>query len=309
VSARDVMAAASEPSLGLDYDGANLVFVVGCPRSGTTWVQRLLASHPSVRTGQESDLFDIYVGPQLQAWRRELEITSSGRGGVGLGCYFRESEFLAILKRYTLELLRPMTDQLDAGDLFVEKTPSHALYIPEIVTLLPRARFVHVLRDARDTVASLLSASRSWGRTWAPGTARQATAMWVQHVEAARWARGHLSMDQFFEVRYEALHENTPRQLRRLVDWIGLDWSEADLMQAVAANLPESARRGQGTAIPMGGAFGEVSGSVVKEPIGFVRKAQAGTWRDDLSMVERAWVWKVGHVTMARVGYTWPLPW
>ena len=309
MNAPKVMPASSGPALDLDYDGANLVFVVGCPRSGTTWVQRLLASHPSVRTGQESDVFDIYVGPQLQAWRRELEITSSGRGGVGLGCYFREAEFLPILKRYALDLLRPMVGHLQAGDLFVEKTPSHALFIPEILTLLPRARFVHVLRDARDTVASLLSASRSWGRTWAPRTARQATGMWVQHVEAARRARAHLGPHQFFELRYEALHQNTPRQLTRLVDWLGLHWLEADLMQAVAANQPESARRGEGTAIPMGGTFGDVSGPVVKEPVGFVRRAQAGTWREDLSMVERAWVWKVGHVTMARVGYTWPLPW
>src|SRR5215831_18017071 len=231
----------------MDYDGGNLVFVVGCPRSGTTWVQRLLASHPNVRTGQESDVFDIYVGPQLQAWRRELEITSSGRGGVGLGCYFREDEFLPILKRYALDLLRPMTDQLGEGDVFVEKTPSHVLYIPEILALFPKARFVHVLRDARDTVASLLSASRSWGRSWAPRSARQATGMWVQHVEAARRARAHLGSGQFFEVRYEELHDNTPRQLRRLVDWLQLDWSEADLMHAVTANQPEAARGGGGT--------------------------------------------------------------
>src|SRR5581483_10976834 len=84
----------------MEYAGANLVFVVVCPRSGTTWVQRLLASHPCVHTGQESDVFDIHIGPQLQAWRRELEVGSSGRGGVGLGCYFRDAEFVSILKRY-----------------------------------------------------------------------------------------------------------------------------------------------------------------------------------------------------------------
>src|SRR2546423_15469034 len=97
--------------------------VVGCPRSGTTWVQRLLASHPQVRTGQESDLFDLCVGPQLQAWRRELDGGSSGRGGVGLGCYFREDEFVPILKRYALDLLRPMVGGLQPGEVFVEKTP------------------------------------------------------------------------------------------------------------------------------------------------------------------------------------------
>ena len=296
-------------ALDLEYDGANLVFVVGCPRSGTTWVQRLLASHTNIRTGQESDVFDIYVGPQLQAWRRELEVSSSGRGGVGLGCYLDDSEFVRILKGYTLELLRPMIGPLAPGEIFVEKTPSHVLYVPEIATLLPAARFVHVLRDPRDTVASLLSASRSWGMTWAPRTARQATGMWVQHVEAARRAQFQLAPGKFFELRYEALHADTTGELRRLTTWLGLEWAEADLQRAVAANSAETARRGGGTAIPLGGAFGKVSGPVVKEPPGFVRKAQAGSWREDLSVTDRLWVWKVGRSTMARVGYAWPRPW
>ena len=301
--------AAATGAIPLEYDGANLVFVVGCPRSGTTWVQRLLASHERVRTGQESDVFDTYVGPQLRAWRRELEVTSSGRGGVGLGCYFRDAEFLRILKRYTLELLEPMIGRLQEGEIFVEKTPSHVLFVPEISELLPAARFVHVLRDARDTVASLLSASRSWGQAWAPRTARGATGMWVQHVRAARAAQVQLGADRFYEVRYEALHADTARELRRMADWIGLDWAEADVRQAVVDNQPEAARRGGGTDIPLGGAFGDVSGPVVREPVGFVRRAQAGSWREDLSLMQRLWIWKVGRKTMARTGYNWLLPW
>jgi hypothetical protein len=118
-----------------------------------------------------------------------------------------------------------------------------------------------------------------------------------------------LGPKQFYEVRYEALHADTPGELRRLTDWLGLDWPEAELLRAVAANQPEAARRGGGTDIPLGGAFGELSGPVVKEPAGFVRKAQAGTWREDLSLTDRLWVWKNGRATMARAGYAWPRPW
>src|SRR5919199_6787477 len=184
-------------------DGDALVCIVGCPRSGTTWVQRLLAGHPRIRTGQESDVFDIYIGPQLRAWRRELDPTASGRGGVGLACYFDEVAFKGVLKRYASELLQPMVGGLTPGEIFVEKTPSHALYIPEILELFPKTRFVHVLRDARDTVASLLGAGRSWGKGWAPRRARGAALMWVSHVNAVRAAR--LAPDQLVEVRYEDL--------------------------------------------------------------------------------------------------------
>jgi hypothetical protein len=296
-------------NLEAEYGGANLVFVVGCPRSGTTWVQRLLASHTRVRTGQESDVFDLYIGPQLQVWRRELEINSSGRGGVGLGCYFRDEEYVRILKRYALDLLEPMVGSLEAGELFVEKTPSHVLFTSEIVTLLPRARFVHVLRDARDTVASLVSASRSWGATWAPSNARRATAMWIQHVRAAQAAATTLGPSRFHEVRYEHLHTDGERTLRGLIEWLGLAWSDAELKAAMARNRPEEARRGGGTQIPLGGAFAERMGPVVKEPPGFIRKAQVGAWREDLSLLDRFWVWRIGHSTMAHCGYPWPVPW
>src|SRR5258708_16130926 len=68
-----------------EYSGSDMVFVVGCPRSGTTWVQRLLATHPRIRTGQESDVFDQYIGPQLRAWEQELKPQASGRGRLALG--------------------------------------------------------------------------------------------------------------------------------------------------------------------------------------------------------------------------------
>jgi hypothetical protein len=295
--------------LDLDYDGADLVFVVGCPRSGTTWIQRLLATHPCIRTGQESDLFDLYIGPQLRTWRHELEVDSSGRGGVGLGCYFTDAQFRALLKVYLLELLRPMVGGLRAGELFVEKTPSHVMFVPEIVALLPAARFIHVLRDARDTVASLLGASRTWGRAWAPRRAASAAATWVSHVRAGRAARQSLPADQFFELRYEQLHAEGPRVLREVVDWLGLTWSDVEVRMALERNSPDAARAGKGTPIPLGGAFAASSGPVVNEPPGFIRRARAGTWQRDLNMADKLAVWRVAHTTMAEVGYPWTAPW
>jgi hypothetical protein len=295
--------------LTLEYSGSNMLFVVGCPRSGTTWVQRLLATHPGIRTGQESDVFDQYIGPQLRTWQHELDPHASGRGGVGLGCYFQETEFRRVLKSYLLQLLEPMVGSLQAGELFLEKTPGHVLFVPEIRAFLPEARFIHVLRDARDTVASLLGASRSWGRAWAPRQARQAAATWVSHVQAARQAQQTLPARQYFEVRYEALHTDGPRVLRNLVDWLELSWTDAEITAAFERNNPSAARAGRGTPIPLGGEFVSTVGPVVKEPEGFVRQARAGSWRDDLTMLDKLAVWHVARTTMAEFGYAWSAPW
>jgi hypothetical protein len=268
-------------------------------------VQRLLASHPCIRTGQESDLFDMYVGPLLRTWQAELRVDSSGRGGVGLGCYFTDAEFRRDLKSYLVRLLQPMVGDLQPGELFVEKTPSHVMFVPEIVALLPRARFVHVVRDARDTVASLLSASRTWGRAWAPRRAARAARTWVTHVDAGRAAQRRLPA-QFVEVRYEALHANGDEVLRALVDWLAIGWTDADLRAALERNSPDAARAGRGTPIPLGGAY---AGGVVREPQGFIRQARAGTWRQDLSLADKLAVWRVARSTMARAGYAWAAPW
>jgi hypothetical protein len=290
-----------------DYRGHNLVFLVGSPRSGTTWLQRLIACHPMVRTGQESDVFDTYIGPQLRAWRRELDPEVSGRGGVGLGCYLRESEFITLLREYAMKLLEPLVGDLAPGVLFVEKTPSHALYLPEIRELLPEARFIHLLRDGRDVVASLLAVSRSWGARWAPKEATSAAELWVRHVAAVRGAASGLPEEAFAEVRYEDLHARPVATMRRLANFLLLAWSDADIERAVAVNRAEQAR--SGLVMHVGGEIAARFGNEVKEPEGFVRRAVPGAWRSDLSRREKLAVWRVARPTLAAAGYPWSLPW
>lgn len=289
------------------YRGHNLVFVVGCPRSGTTWVQRLLAAHPRVRTGQESDVFDLYVGPQLRTWRRELRATD-GRGGVGLAAHLEEGEFVAALRRYMLALLEPMVGGLVEGELFLEKTPSHAVFLDEIHELLPDARFVHVLRDARDVVASLLAAHRSWGSAWAPGDPRLAAEMWVQHVQAARKGLAGLGRDKALEIRYEELEADTFAVLADVSRFLGLEWATGALRAAVDRNTAAESRSGRGTPIAVGGELAAAGAGTVVEPQGFVRKARSGGWREDLSARERVAVWRAARAAMADVGYRWTLP-
>ena len=51
-------------------------------------------------------------------------------GGVGLGCYFKEKDFIVLVKSYLLKLLEPMVADLAPGELFLEKSPPNALFLP-----------------------------------------------------------------------------------------------------------------------------------------------------------------------------------
>lgn len=294
-----------------NYKGHNIVFIVGSPRSGTTWLQRLLASHPQMHTGQESDIFDGYIGPQLRYWRRFSQPHASGRSVIGLACYLTEEEFLQVLKEYMLKLLEPMVGGLQEGELFLEKTPSHALFLSEIMELLPEARVIHMLRDARDVVASLLAASKSWGARWAPKTAGSAAHMWRRHVQAFREASQKSSEEQFYEIRYEDMSARPANTLKEVVfQFLKLEWNEADIKQAIERNRFDKAKETMGgTAIPVGGEFARTLGSVLREPSGFVRKARPGSWKEDLPWIGKICVWLVARKTMKEVGYHWTFPW
>lgn len=296
----------SSPALNSDYDGHNLVFVVGCPRSGTTWLQRLLASHPQIRTGQESHLFQHYIGSQLRNWRVAAE--PRFRGGVGMACYFTEEEFLHIVKAYLLTLIEPMVGPLGPGELFLEKSPSNALFLPELFELLPKARVIHLIRDPRDVVSSLIS-GETWISEWAPRKAAVAGNWWARHIIAVRDARPQLPPGQFREVKYEDLSRSPIEVLRGCADFLNLGWDTSEIANAVDANQASKAKtNGGGSPIPLSGEVAKRSGPIVVEPEGFIRKAKLGAWRDDLSLYEKFRVWRDLHELMEEVGYTWPNP-
>ncbi|MEM8598303.1 MAG: sulfotransferase [Bacteroidota bacterium] len=289
--------------------GEEVVFIVGSPRSGTTWLQRLLASHPQVRTGQESHLFSHYLAPQLRTWQRAIDRTSDpafeGRSGLGLAGYLEEAEFLNLLRLYVVMMMRAAG--MRQGDRFLEKSPSHALVIPEIRTLLPRSKFIHLVRDPRDVVASLVAASQGWGKAWAPSDTGKAAGIWVKHVEAVREASGQMPAGTFVQVRYEDLSADPEGTLRSLTDFMGLAWSADQVSHAVEANRVGALKGGGGTPIPIFGHYQRVQGDTAVEPEGFVRKAKPGTGRKELSLGDKKRIRDEVYPTMKTFGYAWKL--
>jgi len=278
--------------------GDRVVFVVGAPRSGSTWLQRLVASHPDVRTGQESNLLH-YIAPALRKWKREL-VFEDGRGGIGMPCYLDQAGFDDVLHEYVRRLMAPMIDGLGPKQLFLEKTPSHAFFVREIAELLPGSRVIHILRDGREVAASLLAAGRSWGHAWAPKKARGAARMWSRHVNAVLDAAPAVDSNRFLEVRYERLTADTVAEVQRIIAFLQLTWREDDIRAAIDRNSPARIAHGEATPIPIGGAFGSRTGSAVREPEGFVRsRGEART----LSPLDRVQIRIFAGRTLKRAGY------
>jgi hypothetical protein len=291
-----------------DHSGRNLVFIVGCPRSGTTYLQKLLASHPKIHSGWESYIFAWYLGPLLRTWR-EKEHADAQPGEMrrmGVHSYLQEQEFRHLLKGF----FDTMIGDLPEGDFFLEKTPAHSLWIREILDLFPDARFINIIRDGRDVVASLLAASKSWENDFTH-YAFSAARLWTKYVRAVERARELVPKENFFDVRYEDLRRNPSEKLAMISRFLNLDWSEAAVREAVETNDIQQAMKTGGTQlVPSNLESATRSGAIYKyAEVSFIRKGEPGSWRSDLRFYQKWQVWLFAHKTMADLGYPWRYPW
>jgi hypothetical protein len=119
------------------------VFVVGCPRSGTSLLWTILRRHEDLRSlpGEGHVLWSTYQHPRAKGWSSDRATVDDIRPG--------EARFL-----YTA------IERVTKGARFLDKTPKSVLRIPYLAHLFPDATFVFLKRDGRSTVNSLIEGWR-----------------------------------------------------------------------------------------------------------------------------------------------------
>jgi hypothetical protein len=281
---------------------------VGAPRSGTTWLQNMLGSHPSVASPQETDLFRRYLEPLTDAWEwqhRGGPGAWADRRFKGLPAVLSTDEFTAIARDFTDAIVARAAALRPGATIVLEKSPSTSLCADVVTALMPDARVVHLVRDGRDVAASLLAASESWGRWWAPRTLPQAARAWLTHVRGARRA-SELGLP-YFELRYEALSRGDAGVLSDLHRFCGIDLPE-DAAASLYASFSFERMAGTADRAPdesrllVGGDFGaEAAGRA--EPEGFYRRGAVAGWRDEWTAKDRLVFDAVAGDLLVELGY------
>ena len=201
---------------GYGTDDERPVFVFGMPRSGTTLVEQILASHPQV----------FGVG------ERRFAIQSLVRLAGDLG---PPEEPLECLDRLTPEAVHRAASwhleqlcRLDGGRTarVVDKMPENYMLLGWLVVQFPKARFIHCRRDVRDVALSC------WMTNFSP-------IRWANDFEdIAGRIRGYQRIMEHWrqvlpvpvlEVEYERLVADQEGESRKMVDWLGLKWDPACL--------------------------------------------------------------------------------
>jgi hypothetical protein len=185
------------------------IFVVGCPRSGTTMLRQILDSHSAISCGPESRFLWGMKGIEERNWS-----TIAGFGLTLDEWHARVRElFEAPHRRYA---------DSQGKSRWADKSPDYALILDYVDALYPEAQVIHMVRDPRDVVAS-------WLRFYGTRSVHRAASSWVRYVRAAHdFARGQLE-HRAIEVRYEDVVREPEQTLRKLFAWLGEPWEQGVL--------------------------------------------------------------------------------
>lgn len=227
------------------------VFLVGCERSGTTLLQSLLAAHSKIHSVPETHfvkrLFRAEKRPRLASARRNWPksalrgmhvagrnlLASAGwvskrraeaawRGfdeGFEEALFFWEKHSVHAQMHHFVSAM-DRTCLRTGKHIWLEKTPEHLFYIPQIQRHVPGVKFIHIVRDGPEVVASLNRLAKVYPQ-WQPFIDEAFAVERWNHAwrETQRW----IGQQNHLIVRYETLLLARRRTLAKVLKFLDCD--------------------------------------------------------------------------------------
>jgi len=187
------------------------VFIVGMPRSGTTLVEQILASHAEMHGAGELNVLN--------------EVVAAARLDFPAGMAALPATVLAALGAAYVARVAALAP---GHRRVVDKMPGNFQYAGLIALALPNARIIHCRRSPVDTCLSIYSKKFTGRQDFAYDLAELGRYYRAYDALTAHW-RGLLPPERFLEVRYEDLVGDLEPETRRLVGFCGLGWNDACL--------------------------------------------------------------------------------
>jgi len=190
------------------------IVLFGAPRSGTTFLNELLNSHPEVHITHEMRLF---------AWAHEtlVEAPKKDRLLVNHRDIFVEhatKQFAGMIRDF-------YATQWPHARYWGDKNPHYADVwnrgcLDTIRRIFPGAKFIHIIRDGRDVVASIVRRKHDDGTPWA--NVETAAWTWRDHVTMGETFGRKVGPGSYYEIRYEDLVADGLRGARDIFGFLGI---------------------------------------------------------------------------------------
>ena len=218
------------------------VFVVGCSRSGTTLLQRMLDNHPMLTVANDTHFIPRAIkgstpgaNPPLTAElvetvRRYHRFHRLGLAYSAVDRAPRRADTYGDFVRALYGELAKSKGKPLAG----EKTPDYVKQLLLLHGLFPQAKMIHIIRDGRDVALSVLDwahEKKGPGRLelWKQNPLATCALWWSGMVGSGRKQGRQIGPDHYYEVRYEDLVANPGPELRRIADFLDLPYSPSML--------------------------------------------------------------------------------
>ena len=226
----------------MQKQGSKPIFVVGSPRSGTSILTWCLGQHPNLLPVPESNWMgdfavNVAVAYQIGAARGDYSILSAMdiRDDELFAALGQSINHLILQHRTDLERKRETRStelNLDAGWLkaistaagpkarWVDGTPEYSLHICGLRKLFPHALFIHLLRDVRAVVRSMVHFHRVTG-IHLVANEEEAYRYWIRTVSACLMAERAYGPNVVRRIRYADLINSPESTMRSLLDFLG----------------------------------------------------------------------------------------
>lgn len=226
-----------EPNESIESNSESGIFLVGSPRSGTTLLQSILASHSKIFSSPETSFFYQllpklgveYSEPSLTVNKHDLDVIETEfRRMTGMEVDLSSSFTPGQNVKNTYEKLLNSFNG-DSKAIWIEKTTLHANSMLAIRRFYPRAKFVHIYRDPVDAVSSMLSIkpiNLLDFRILYLSSRRAHAKLWNECVLSALRYPDQESVNH---VCYEELLAHPQRVLQRVCSFLGIEMEPAML--------------------------------------------------------------------------------
>ena len=193
------------------------IFVFGMPRSGTTLIEQIVASHPMVKgAGEVRDVHDALVDlrPRVQGQRPYPEMLNDASAGDL--AFFGQSVVRRLARRWPQSLR------------ITDKMPSNFFFLGLLRLALPNARFIHARRNPVDTCLSCYSKQFVGEINYTYDLGELGRYYKAYDALMQHW-REVLPSGSFLDVQYEDVVGDLEGQAKRILDHCGLAWDPAVL--------------------------------------------------------------------------------
>jgi hypothetical protein len=218
------------------------IFIVGSPRSGTSILTWCLGQHPDILPLEEGNWLDkfafelgsTYEFGSQRGDRSQLAALGISRdefyGWFGraidelvlgsAGSYMEHARSVARLDPSQIHPSFQLTrETLEPKSRWVDGTPEYSFCICGLRKLFPEAKFIHIVRDVRSVVRSLVRFGEGGRR--AVASEREAYEYWLRTTQACLLAEEALGQDRMARLRYQDLVDDPERAMDRIFDFLG----------------------------------------------------------------------------------------